>query len=413
LQIISILGNHLGGCALRLSPCRFSSRILLALVDSSDQQAEVQRTTRRRSILMKPLFTMRSAFTFLVYGLTAASAWSADLPDDGAKSAAPLLEPAVCTLIDTDFDIDDMMAIPLVIGNRHVAAIITSEGYTLPADGASALSRLIAEPGQRQIPVIIGASSNLPPADIKAEWGQFVLDYRTMMGTAFALLSAPLPPSAPARNDFVAEVAAAMSDCSSVDVLVIGTFTSFIHYSPEIRSRIRNVVIMGMPMRGDPTQRPGNFSFNCEYDMKACQTAFDGQLPGLRHFFVDPPRTDFDKDPVGHQATVYGPTLAMVEGLSSRGLPNALKQALLGTVRDGSLGPAVKGADYWAIDCCFRAGGKSLLWDQSAALFLVHPDAFEQVGGHLEPKLPAEDFRRLWTESTNAATRYVETPGLK
>jgi len=35
-----------------------------------------------------------------------------------------------CVLIDTDFDIDDMMAIPLVIGHKHVAAIVTSEGYT-------------------------------------------------------------------------------------------------------------------------------------------------------------------------------------------------------------------------------------------------------------------------------------------
>ena len=369
-----------------------------------------------RSAALRTLSTICSATVLLAFASAAAPALSADLPDlahDGKKTEAQVLEPAACTLIDTDFDIDDMMAIPLVIGNRYVAAIITSEGYTLPAGGASALSRLIAEPGQRQIPVIIGASSHLPEATIKAEWGQFVLDYRVMMGSAFALMSTALPPSAPAQNDYVGEVAAAVADCSSIDILVIGTFTSFIHYSPEIRGRIRNVVIMGMPLRGDPTQRPGNFSFNCEYDMAACKTAFDGQLPGLGHFFVDPPRTDFDKDPVGHQETVFGPTQAMVEGLDSRGLPNALKQALLGTVRDGSLGPAVKGADYWAIDCCFRAGGKSLLWDQSAALFLVHPDAFTQVGGHHEPKLSAEDFRRLWTVSTNAATRYVGSPGLK
>ncbi len=40
-----------------------------------------------------------------------------------------------CVLIDTDFDIDDMMAIPAVIGNRPVAAIVISEGYTLPKKG--------------------------------------------------------------------------------------------------------------------------------------------------------------------------------------------------------------------------------------------------------------------------------------
>ena len=80
-----------------------------------------------------------------------------------------------CVLIDTDFDIDDMMAIPLVIGNKHVSAIVTSEGYTKPELGAAALSRLIAEPNQRHIPVIIGASTHLDEKKIVSEWGQFVL----------------------------------------------------------------------------------------------------------------------------------------------------------------------------------------------------------------------------------------------
>ncbi len=86
-----------------------------------------------------------------------------------------------CVLIDTDFDIDDMMAIPLVIGTHHVAAIVTSEGYTKPQLAAAALSRLIAEPNQRGIPVIIGASTHLDEKKIVSGWGQFVLQYRTLM----------------------------------------------------------------------------------------------------------------------------------------------------------------------------------------------------------------------------------------
>lgn len=342
---------------------------------------------------------------------------AADLPPDPADVASSAvsadLEPAVCTLIDTDFDIDDMMAIPLVIGNRYVAAIITSEGYTLPQDGAAALSRLIAEPGQRSVPVIMGASTHLSPEVIKRDWGQFVLDYRSMMSSAFALMSTALPPSPPAGNNYVMDVVDALADCKSVDILVIGTFSSFINYSPAIRSKIKNVVIMGMPLRGDPTQKPGNFSFNCEYDMKACETAFDKQLPELTFFFVEPKRTELDASPVGHQETVYGPTFGMVEALEPRGLPNTLKQALVGTVRNGSLGTAVEGEDYWAIDCCFKAGGKSLLWDQSAALFLVHPGAFTKVGGsggHYEPAISPDEFRALWTSSTNAAVTYLRAP---
>lgn len=344
-------------------------------------------------------------------------AQSADVPLDPASVssavASSVMEPAACTLIDTDFDIDDMMAIPLVIGNRYVAGIITSEGITLPQDGAAALSRLIAEPRQRPIPVIIGASSHLSTEVIKKEWGDFVLDYRSMMGSAFALLSASLPPSPQVKNDYVKDVVEVLVDCSSVDILVIGPFTSFINYSPAIRSKIKNVVIMGMPLRGDPTQSPGNFSFNCEYDMMSCETAFNNRLPKFAYFFVEPKRTKLDYSPAGHQDTVYGPTLAMVDALEPYGLPNSLKQALVGIVRNGSLGAAVEGEEYWAIDCCFKAGGESLLWDQSAALFLVRPDVFEKVGGsrgHYETVLSADDFRTLWTEYTNAAVRYFESP---
>lgn len=57
-----------------------------------------------------------------------------------------------CVLIDTDLDIDDMMSMPMVVGNRHVAAVVTTEGFTTPELGAAATSRLLAEPGQRAIP---------------------------------------------------------------------------------------------------------------------------------------------------------------------------------------------------------------------------------------------------------------------
>ena len=45
-----------------------------------------------------------------------------------APAQAAYLKSSTCTLIDIDFDIDDMMAIPLIIGNRYIAAIITSQG---------------------------------------------------------------------------------------------------------------------------------------------------------------------------------------------------------------------------------------------------------------------------------------------
>jgi hypothetical protein len=94
---------------------------------------------------------------------------------------ATAASPNDCVVIDTDFDIDDMMSIPTVLGARHVAAIVTTEGYTLPELGAAAVTRLVAEPGQRAVPVIVGAGVDRPEPDIAQTFGDYVLVYRGIM----------------------------------------------------------------------------------------------------------------------------------------------------------------------------------------------------------------------------------------
>ena len=307
-------------------------------------------------------------------------------------------QPDSCVIIDTDFDIDDMMAIPMVIGARHVAAVVTTEGYTLPAIGASAVSRLLAEPSQRPIPVIVGAGINLPESEIATSLGSYVIDYRRIMGRLNNFLPTELPP-APAQSNYVQQVTDAVAGCSAVDVLVIGAFSSFHNYSPAIRAKINRVVIMGRPPEGDPTSEPGNYSFNCEYDLPSCLAVFHDQLPGLDHTFVDVPKNSCGKTPnaAGCAGTVHGPTLGMVRALGPDGLPNTLKQVLL---NDSST---------WATDTWEQSGhgGRSLFWDQSAALALLDPAAFGPVGAHIETVLNPADFQAEWTRFTNMSAFYA------
>ena len=117
-----------------------------------------------------------------------------------AQAPAPGPSASSCVLIDTDFDIDDMMTIPTVIGARHVAAVVATEGYTVPALGAPAVEHLIDHPGQRAIPVIVGAATERPEADIAATFGDYVLDYRALMSRVNNALPAALPPAAPRRR---------------------------------------------------------------------------------------------------------------------------------------------------------------------------------------------------------------------
>ena len=313
-----------------------------------------------------------------------------------------------CTLIDTDFDLDDLMAIPLVIGHRHVAAILVTEGVVKADIGAAALARLVAEPQQRQLPVIIGATTNVPDVEIDRRWGHFLPDSRRMMHRGLGLGLPELPPNTPAGAFKGQLVQEALAPCEQVDVLMLGPYSSFVLYSPLIRQKIGQVVIMGKRDTGDVPGVPNKSSFNCGYDFVACRQVTAEQLPGLRYAFVDLPRTPHDASPRGLERQVYGPTSDMVRALAPTGLPNTLRQALMGNVPFGSLGEAVPGAEYWAIDCCLRRDGKSLMWDQMAALYLVYPELFTEVGGpggHFETYLSPQAIRQVWTEATNRAVK--------
>lgn len=351
-----------------------------------------------------------------------------------------------CVLIDNDYDIDDMKAIPLVIGNKYVAALIQSEGYTLPEHSAPAVDELINnladQRNNRQIPIIVGASQS-STRDISAWW--WLPFFRSMMNHSNALLAtAPEPWSS--DSEYVQKVVGATTDCKNVSVLILGTWTSFINYSPLIRNKIDKVVVMGQPI-GDLSRTPERESFNCDYDLPACQTAMM-QLQDLNAYFVDIPRDNGD-DPnlpkgscsgMTRSPNCYQSSFEMVAGgngspgIAETGLAGRLKQALTNPIdcsdkfTDGM--PAVpsapqsqcSGLSTWVpANVAAGPGVETLLWDETAALFLVRPEAFSlyetpndpAIGGkHWEPTLvnnsyseTAEYLRELWTELTNNAAQ--------
>jgi len=321
------------------------------------------------------LFARRISAAIL--GFLACTALSAGLlaPRTQAAPTAPAAGAGdQCLVIDTDYDIDDMMSIPLLLANTRVAAIVTTEGYTLAPLGASALARLIAEPNSAtHVPVVIGAA--YPGKRDTSKW-PWLADLRKWMDRSNGLLSVPLPPR-PDSNDYTKDLVKAVESCSSVKVLIIGPFTSFVRYGPALKNKISQVVMSGQP-------RTHKLSFNCAYDEAACEAAFKDvkDLNGVR---VEVPKKA--KPP-------YSPTIEMVEGLKPYGLPGALRQALLSNQKN------------WRIDL-LEGGNKSFLWDQLAALYLLHPELYHPEGAHLEPTVPPAEIQRLWTLYTNRAAEPV------
>lgn len=320
---------------------------------------------------MRRIATAGVAITSLVAAILGVSGASAHAAPGPAQQKS-------CVLIDTDLDFDDLMAIPAIVANKYVAGIITTEGATLAPQAASALKKMMVQPGTaRSIPVVIGASY---PGTRDLTTMTWVPPIRAALERANDLLSGPLTPSpsTPASHAGLPSVVRSLvSTCASVQVLVIGPYLSFARYSPAIRAKVSRVVSMGKPISKSQVES-GDLSFNCEYDLASCAVAYR-QMKGLHPVWVDIPRTDPNE---------YTPSLAMVTALEGSGLPGSLKQALLSnlsTWEPTSLPP----------------GAKSLLWDQTAAIYVLNRDLFTTVGDHLEPRIPAAQVRELWTQAVN------------
>ena len=368
-----------------------------------------------------------------------------------ASQAQPLLaqrqaDPAgQCVVIDNDYDIDDMMAIPLVIANQRLAAIVQTEGTTRPDQAAPAVDALVnpRDAGSRRqaIPILVGGTQDETLAGRTWPWLPF---FRAMMHRSNGLLANPGKPWR-AEASYPDAMARAVADCTRVSILLLGPFTSFIHYAPLIREKLDRVVITGRRI-AHPSQAHNNAAFNCRYDPSACQAAI-AQLAGLKTFFVDLPDSPECQPAALQPGSCYSPSYAMVAGapeaaggseaaggrpggLLEQGLAGRLRRALINGIRcsalyttPATLGRPCSSLSTWEPTAVARGpGGKMLLWDQTTALFLIEPHRFAATsppdhgsldGTQWQPRLvdgshlaTAKALRLLWTELTNRAARF-------
>jgi hypothetical protein len=269
--------------------------------------------------------------------------------------------PRACVLIDTDAAIDDLRAVAVLVAGTRVVGVVATEGVTLPPRGAMALRHLLAAAGS-PARVVVGAQSAspsaeswLPPTRANAE------RLNGFLGEAV-----PVPEAA---GDLGDEVARMTGGCAEVRVAVLGPWSSFVRYQGRLGGRLKQVVTQGLPIEDVPAGRaPG---FNCRYDLAACRRVHDTLRAAGLGVWVDVPRG---------VTPPYAPTVAMVDALGPAGLPGTLR-ALLGGNPEG-----------WR---------ESLLTDDVAALYMLHPAAFGPKGRHLEPTVSPEELRGLWVRAVN------------
>jgi hypothetical protein len=132
-----------------------------------------------------------------------------------------------------------------------------------------------------------------------------------------------------------------------------------------LRPLIRRVVASGRPVAEN---NPDNF--NCVYDQPACDKA-DRILRTIHSaVWVDLPA----------DGSSYPPTQAMVDQLAGSGMPGVLRAAL-------NADPS-----QWV---------GTRLWDDSAALYVLHPEKFIARGAHFEPAIDEATLRSELVKAIN------------
>jgi hypothetical protein len=291
-----------------------------------------------------------------------------------------------CIIIDSDAALDDIRAIAALASSKRVVAILTTEGIARSIEGAGAIEHFLKQIGA-DIPVIPGESANperkyVPDPELR-NWRSTAED---LNGT----LPGPVAGSRAGVGNVANALKPLIAGCARVELVVIGPWTSFMRYGPELLDRIDLIVAQGRP---DPDELDGEPSgFNCVYDLNSCLSAFD-LLVGrslradrrLRANWVDIPQSPTScgaaEPGVGSDGMpiyAFSPTSEWVTELRKAGGSAEVVSQILTANPSG-----------WA---------NTSLWDDLVALYLLRPDIFVHVGGHWEPCVPADTVRRLLSD---------------
>ena len=281
------------------------------------------------------------------------------LPSCSAGPPGPGRMPEVaadaCLVIDTDVAADDIRAIAMLAASRKVKAMVTTGGGTRAGVGAAILRRVF-EVADRPAPaVLVGRDSAQPdpnPADA-------AFRDRSEHPFGAGVMFAPALPGGDLRKS----VAAAVSGCGSVTLVVLGPWTTVPAYLPV--PELRSVVAQGRPDRTGLGRAP--VSWNCSRDNAACGDAQD-LLSALPIAWID---ESSDTDGV------------------------ALTENMLVSLPASGFGGAVRAV---ALADAERAGWRGL-WDDLVALAILRPDLFRPVGTHVEPAADKTAIAAAWTHA--------------
>lgn len=202
-----------------------------------------------------------------------------------AKSEFDLSHP-LTLIIDTDCDVDDMMAILYLLNTPRVdidAITTVGDGMSRWEYGARNISNLLELAGHPRIPVAYGARKSMSPA------GSFPSQWRNEVDDVVGI-KLPTNPVTPVRvhaKDLMIDII--KKSPVKVTLISMGPLTNIalaLGQDPEIKDNIERIYIMGgaILVPGNIVGRPQGFrnrfaEYNIFLDAKAAQEVFDSGVP--------------------------------------------------------------------------------------------------------------------------------------
>lgn len=405
-----------------MSLCRWGITLLDAdkLCTVSKDSHFPQRQTRRvprfaqlcaPTCARAKLFARLQAFGF-VRGKRSASLWplvvlaTMMIVSVSAKAAAD----GRCIVIDSDAGLDDFRAVAALaalspkVPAQRVAAVIITEGLARTPEGAGAMRTFLESIDLGNVPVLRGTTPNPkrrflaghPLPSGLPEWRQVTERLNHVLPEPVRLSDT--------GEDLPVRLRQETDECRSVSLLVIGPWTSFIRYAPDLLDRVERIVVQGRPypdeLGGDPT------GFNCVYDIDSCFAAFD-LLVGrqrrsgakFRATWVDIPASpepcgaaEPGVDEHGNRLYAFRPIPSWADDLE-----------LAAEKAEEKPSSDYRGRVARGVAKLLRSNPSALkqtsLWDDLAALYLMRPELFAVRGGHVEPCVPAATVRAALTDA--------------
>jgi inosine-uridine nucleoside N-ribohydrolase len=316
-----------------------------------------------------------------------------------------------CIVIDSDAGLDDFRAVAALaaLGPRvpaqRIAAVVVTEGLARTAEGAGAMEAFLRNSGLDEVPVVQGIPPN-PKRQFRVE-SPLPYDLPTWRENTERLngmLPAPVRSTDPAVGDVAVGLRRHTEECRSISLLVIGPWTSFLRYAPDILERVERIIVQGRPYPDELGGEPAGF--NCTYDLDSCYAAFDllvgrQQRTGrrFRATWVDIPggpeacaAAEPGVDAQGRRVYAFSPVPSWADELDR--VAELAEEQTPGRNRGRVAREIAK-----LLRSNPAALGETSLWDDLAALYLMRPNLFAVRGGHVEPCVPAAAVRATLTEA--------------